>query len=959
MQKIKMKPLAITLLLIIFFMQSASPQTWQKLDDIANSYYKKKNYDSALVYAEKALTAAEREFTRTGANYDTALCRLASVCKAAKKESQLVAYYEEILQLRISKFEEQDPNIANGLYSTSQIFKTLHDDYKKAIPVYEKAIEFISSIDTLDWPLISDLSAILSDANMPHEQDSVNIQHLAGIKQQYGYKSKQYLNALDSLCSNYKSYGKFRQVIPLYEEYFTLYKELHIAQTPEYAAKLANMGFCYYATSRYKSAMQYYEEAVAVWRKCGKTKSADYGTSLFFLACTYMNNLKTDIALPLLEEAAKVLYTANGIKDPYYSTCLSFAAYFRLLKGDYLKAEKYYTDCYNAVYNPSDTTENNSMVLISYLQGLGYIYDKTNRPEKADSIYALANKNSFRFLNKFCFIYSPFTSETGVSKYLSWFKFHKNSFYSYFVKRYLKNPSLASYLYDDELINKGMVLRFMKSKISAILNSGDSALIRNFDDWIQLRQQLSKLYLIPISERKVDILALEKQVKDIEDQIYFGLYKYYDAKNRNVMVSWKDVQNNLKDGEAAVEFISFNYYSIYQSLSDSVIYCALVLRPGYKYPKMVYLFSEENFADFLGRTHKSSPSDNIKQLYSWAESGDSLYNFIWKPIDSLLHDCKKIYYAPSGLLHKISFPAIPVGDSTMLIDIYNLQMLSSTGSIAIKKEPFTISENYEALLYGGILYDADTAALENSAKKYRGSNSELFYRDRSFRWSDMQGGATWPYLEGTLTEAQQIGNIMKNFHIKTKIITGADAVEESFKFMPPYSPQIIHIATHGFFFPEEKQKKKTNFMQTDDNYSSDIDYSLLRSGLIFAGANYIFKGEPPVQGIDDGILTAYEISGLNLRNTKLVVLSACETGLGEIKGSEGVYGLQRAFKLAGADYLIMSLWQIPDEQTVEMMRIFYKSWLGGKEIQEAFTTAQMSMRKKYAPFYWASFVLVE
>ena len=134
---------------------------------------------------------------------------------------------------------------------------------------------------------------------------------------------------------------------------------------------------------------------------------------------------------------------------------------------------------------------------------------------------------------------------------------------------------------------------------------------------------------------------------------------------------------------------------------------------------------------------------------------------------------------------------------------------------------------------------------------------------------------------------------------------------------------------------------------------------LLRSGLILTGANYVWSGKTAIDGIEDGIVTAYEISQLNLSNTELVVLSACETALGDVKGSEGVFGLQRAFKMAGVKKMIVSLWKVPDKETSELMTGFYNYWLKGKTIDAAFAQAQADMRKKYSPYYWAAFVLVE
>ncbi|MCX6164324.1 MAG: CHAT domain-containing protein, partial [Ignavibacteriae bacterium] len=134
---------------------------------------------------------------------------------------------------------------------------------------------------------------------------------------------------------------------------------------------------------------------------------------------------------------------------------------------------------------------------------------------------------------------------------------------------------------------------------------------------------------------------------------------------------------------------------------------------------------------------------------------------------------------------------------------------------------------------------------------------------------------------------------------------------------------------------------------------------LFRSGLILAGANWYWQGNRSIEGTEDGILTAYEVSNMDLMNTELVVLSACETGLGDIKGGEGVYGLQRAFKVAGVKTIIMSLWKVPDKETVELMELFYTNWLGGMTKHDAFTNAQKEMRKKYPPYYWAAFVMVE
>jgi CHAT domain-containing protein len=175
-------------------------------------------------------------------------------------------------------------------------------------------------------------------------------------------------------------------------------------------------------------------------------------------------------------------------------------------------------------------------------------------------------------------------------------------------------------------------------------------------------------------------------------------------------------------------------------------------------------------------------------------------------------------------------------------------------------------------------------------------------------------------------------------------------------------PQLLHFATHGYFFPNQPSIPE---LPVRAQRIQTAQHPLVRSGLILAEANSYWNEMPvplnTVDHLDDGVLTAYEVSQLHLEGTELVVLSACETGLGDIRGNEGVYGLQSAFKLAGASKLLVSLWKIPDEPTAKLMGYFYTSYLlEKKSIREALLTAQRKMRSDgWSPYYWAAFVLIE
>ena len=197
-----------------------------------------------------------------------------------------------------------------------------------------------------------------------------------------------------------------------------------------------------------------------------------------------------------------------------------------------------------------------------------------------------------------------------------------------------------------------------------------------------------------------------------------------------------------------------------------------------------------------------------------------------------------------------------------------------------------------------------------------------------------------------------------------RLITDITGTEESFKSLAGSPIDIIHLATHGFFWSEEDANKRSyvTFLNPNNRgQQSEEDYALTRSGLFFSGANIGLQGEALPDDVEDGVLTALELSNMNLGRVDMVVMSACESGLGETSG-EGVFGLQRGFKLAGANTLLMSLWKVDDTATHKLMTEFYRNYLSGKSKQESLTLAQQFLRNdpEYSdPEYWAAFILLD
>jgi hypothetical protein len=529
--------------------------------------------------------------------------------------------------------------------------------------------------------------------------------------------------------------------------------------------------------------------------------------------------------------------------------------------------------------------------------------------------------------------------------------------------------------------------------------SGLEQKISDIEDLILTRVQRSNRYYLALSEQFAHELYknnpspgcylcywkihFKKGHRKLADQLYV-----YSARKERTPLRWQQVRNELTDTEASLEFVAFR-----QGGSGDLQYAAILLRKGYPTPQFILLCTQTELNEVL---QKSSADDELylQNLYSPIAGVEqpTLYELIWKPLLPFLKNTRKIYYAPAGDLHRINLAAISPGEGVPpLQDKYRFVLINSTRSLVntysemaerlaslpeIKMPcvfgdrvppgfparffgnieldyygPDVDANNREAVLYGSINYDLDSLAIrapirENVFAPRSGRGEGKPHRRRNFI-----KGEDWQYLFGTKTEIESIRSLLQTSAYKVRVLEENAATEESFKKLAEggVSPRVLHIATHGFFF--------------SDTTLQDTEEQMNRSGLILAGANYAWKAGTPLTGREDGILSAFEISHTNLRSTELVVLSACETGLGYIVNNEGVFGLQRAFKQAGVKNLLVSLWSIPDNATQVLMTEFYRNCLErNMPMPDALKSAQKWMREQKGyenPYYWAGFVLLE
>jgi CHAT domain-containing protein len=368
-----------------------------------------------------------------------------------------------------------------------------------------------------------------------------------------------------------------------------------------------------------------------------------------------------------------------------------------------------------------------------------------------------------------------------------------------------------------------------------------------------------------------------------------------------------------------VEFASFND-------EDTTIFCAYLLKPDYEAPRMKLCL-------------KTTRQINTKDAYS----NSDLSKAIWGTLADELKDVKNIYFAPSGELYNIAIESLPDWENPdrLVSDRWNFYRLSSTRELALIKDKNQIRQS---TVYGGLKYNTDTASMQRDQLKYpnvvRGFSAGIEIADSL----NLRNGVA--DLPGTKIEADAIDKKLKAVKIDDIIRTDTIGTETSFKALSGQKKNLLHIATHGFYWTEtEARRNDYSFLAlNNDDKRYQEDKALTRSGLLFAGANNALKGGTLPEGVDDGILTAQEISQLDLRGLDLVVLSACETGLGEITG-DGVFGLQRGFKKAGAQSIMMSLWKVDDEATQMLMTQFYTNLTSGKSKRQSLLDAQRYLRE--------------
>lgn len=985
------KQLAVAVLFLAGFSRLYA-QTWQQNIDSAKYYVSQRNKARAISFYQSAATDLQKDSSGTmtfaklaldlGSLYagndeldkaESLLTQSVNISKRIEGASSLFyarACYElgKIKYTR-NQFELAEFNYLEALRIRTALLDSKHKDlaavnnvlgllyeetgqFDKSEKYYLDARQIIMAIYGTDshqyGTICNNLANLCVDMGRYDEAERYDLETRRIFEKLHGRKSVYFAINCYDLAYVYISMGLYEKAEPYELEALQIRKELLGEDDNDYAESCNGVGELYLETGRYALAEEYLLKASRIWEKIYGKSHFNYANAIYNLAL--LNRYRKQFAKSeeLFLEAMRIRKELYGTEHRAYAqSCDGIAGLYRD-KGDYKNSVKYFMAS-NRIYKNIFGQAHES-----YAENCKNTAALFWRMHKVDSASKYFNET---FLSQKINLAKAFrfTSEKEKSIYIKRVAESQDIFLSY--RSATQQKRLDSLAFNICLYNNCLVLSSLSRLKQNAAEIRDTSLRNKYMGWINVREQLAYWLTKAKDERNGRDLQLEEQANEMERTLSRLSADFVREKENEKDYDWRDVWQELSPGEAAIQFVQFREYNG-SRWTDSIYYAALLLRKDRLEPEWIPLFEKRKMEELLKPGKGSGSVQEIRNIYAKGKKparGRSLYDLVWKPLESGLKNINTIYFSPAGILHKISLAAIPDDQQVLVSDKYKLVQLNSTGYLK-GQQSLQLTPGDSLVIFGAIEYTADSGTIASSVNKYFGQNKISRSLPEDLLRENNPG---FPYLPGTDSETEMIQELARSRSIPFHITRGLDATEESFKNLTGNnSPAIIHIATHGFFFPDALPKNK-NERERGAVVFKQSDNPLIRSGLALAGANNAWKGHP-VAGVEDGILTAYEVSNMYLPNTKLAVLSACETGLGDIQGSEGVYGLQRAFKMAGVQNLVMSLWKVPDAETAEFMQEFYKNLFNKESISDAFYHAQTVMKNKYRndPYKWAAWVLV-
>lgn len=765
---------------------------------------------------------------------------------------------------------------------------------------------------------------------------------LDNIKKQYpknGTQRFEYIDALLLISYNYLQAQDYEQALFYSQESIALIEKVLGKSNPTYARALYMMAAIYYQLNDKFNCDKYIFRSIDIYQKTGHTTHADYADALELLGRKYQD-------FPIVDSARKYYNIAFGVIKESCGENSFRACINRYYEASLLMCEGKYREVYpqmekilenkNFINNISSNHVVSVMTLYfesSLLCGrYEDVISKAKDSEEILKILGATEQSEANYLylalgrayqaahrnTEACVAFQTaldFFRDTARRNFSFLSEEQRSNFWDRDILRFEEMLQLNKSDRDDYNASLSKLLYNAALLQKGLLLNASVNMARVIEEKgpKTLKRDMRKLQLMMQSNLRTP--EDRQACRQLEARIQNEARKYGDFMDY-VNYTWQDVLKAMNPGDVAIEFV--------RSYDDERIWVsAELLSSVKKKPVHILLFSY--------RRKEELSSEQLAGKY---------LNSIREKIVPLLKKGCDVYFSPVGELYKLPIEYMEVSNNKRMDEVYRMHRVSSTRQLITMKRQS--SGNKKMVLFGGLNYNTSLDDMELQA---------MVAKEQSRSKNNVNRSSMWTFLPGSMKEVNDIATMMKSARYKVSTYTQEEGVEEQFKALSGTHTGIIHVATHGFY-------ESTNSMGSE------------YAGLIFAGANNFWSYASPEQkDVDDGILTAKEISNLNLIGTDLVVLSACQTGLGSVSG-EGIFGLQRAFKKAGVQSILMSLWEVDDEATQLLMTAFYRYLTKGANKNEALKMAQNQVRQRQFvrngqkvsgkdPYYWGGFVLID
>lgn len=925
--------------LLIFPIRSLSQDNIQlaradSLYRLGRIEYNEERYESAISYFEQAIEAGMNSES-SSALIASGLTYTGQCYEELEDYDRALDFFQRGADIWKKVYGEDSFNYVVTLYDIGRCYGELQN-YKDAIEYSRPILSYLDTNNNDDvgaevFHVIGYYYAELGDyANaIEYMRRGYTIRERV-----YGKENPYTANSLNNIGLCYNYLGDFSSALKYFQQALVIREEIYGTESPQYAQSLSNIAGCYVDMENPSSALEYEQQALTIRERVFGKEHPDYAISLNGIGRCYKELGEDKKALEYCIQALTIREKIFGKEHPEYAISLNNVALCYNDLGDHVQALKYYQmalDTFESVRGK------NHPLFTTVLNNLGACFvDLGDFPNASKSFKSFFDTVSSRVVHFF-------SSLTESERALLWQQY--SGFYTDDLNDFaviISVPEMNCTAYDGALLCKGLLLNAETEMRKLILESGDKEALQMYNEVQQSRIRLDKIYADPVGKKEL-IDSLNNNI-EVRQQELMKRSKAFGDYTRNLALKWTDVQAALGKKDIAIEFETYTH-------QDTTFYIALTLRPGYTEPHLVELFNS---------TQMKAKSDSKTYYTSTAMS-----ELVWGNLADELNGVKNVYFSPAGELNNIGIEYMLDEDGKHLLsEKRNYYRLTSTRELAKEHQSKKMSD---ATVYGGIRYDVTPGS------KLTGEETEserlALAATRSYTPMDSlsltRGG--WKYLPGTKEEAESISSTLTSKRVKNELLEGEAGTEESFNALGGARKDVIHIATHGFYWTETEAGRSgmetSSFMLDGESRAPKEDKALTRSGLLFAGAQNAFEGKDIPIDVEDGILTAKDISRMDLRGTDLVVISACQSGLGEVTG-DGVFGLQRGFKKAGVQSIVMSLWEVDDTATKIMMTRFYENLAKGKSKYDSFLEAQRYLRKYDGglydePEYYAAFVLLD